>query len=71
MFSLELMYPPKFLELPKTLKLGKSYKKRLGMRILPKNVYPSDFILSFYDENVHLTGDSKKFSLKPCQVRLI
>ncbi|CAL8094808.1 unnamed protein product [Orchesella dallaii] len=63
----KLLYPPKFLRLPKTIEIGKNYYARLGMRILPKNIYPSDFMLSFYEENMELPFPQQFLALAPCQ----
>jgi len=71
MIFLELQYPPRFLEAPDKRMLGKNYSMRLGMRLLPKTVFPSEFITVFYEENARLPKKFKKFALRPCQVIFI
>jgi hypothetical protein len=67
----ELLYPPRYLELPDKKMHGTNYSKRLGMRLLPKTVFPTEFITVFYEENAWLPKKFKNFALRPCQVIFI
>lgn len=64
---LELMYPPRYLWSDDPAYKDKNYKKRLGIRLFPRSVFPSDFMPPFFEE--HIPKRLKKgYGLQKCQV---
>ncbi|CAG7834566.1 unnamed protein product [Allacma fusca] len=65
----KLSYPPRYLRLPTKNLMDSDYKKRLGMRIVPKTLFPSDFMEPFFEENLRkvFSRNQRRWALSKCQ----